>query len=74
MNKIPTNSNKLSSIPQSYQQQQTQLLPKFEQNTHKTINLAHLKLFMSENSLDRTLSPPHQPKFEKGENPDQQKS
>ena len=56
MNKIPTNSNKPSSIPQAYQQQQTQLSPKFEQNTHKTINPAHLKLFMSENPLDRTLT------------------
>ena len=53
---------------------QTQLPPKFEQNTHKTINPAHLKLFLSENPLDRTLSAPHQPRFEQGENPDQQKS
>ena len=53
---------------------QTQLPPKFEQNTHKTINPTHLKLFLSENPLDRTLSPPHQPIFEQGENPDQQKS
>ena len=39
MNKIPTKLNKLSPIPQPYQQQQTQLPPKFEQNTHKTIKI-----------------------------------
>ena len=50
---------------------QTQLPPKFKQNTHKTINPAHLKLFPSENPLDRTLSPPLQPRFEQGENPNQ---
>ena len=38
---------------------QTQLPPKFEHNTHKTVSLAHLKLFLLENPLDQILSPPH---------------
>ena len=46
--KTPTSTN-----PEN----QTQLPPKFEQNTHKTINLAHLKLFLSKTPFDRTLSP-----------------
>ena len=53
---------------------QTQLPPKFKQNTHKTINPAHVKLFLSKNPLNRTLSPLHQPRFEQCENPNQQKS
>ena len=69
MNKITTNSNKLSSIPQAYQQQQTQL-----NLAHKTINPTHLKHFLSKNPFNQTLSPLHQPRFEQGENPNQQKS
>ena len=73
MYKIPTNSNKPSSIPQAYQQQQTQLSPKFELNTHKTINPTHRTLFVRKTPWPN-LNPPYQLIFEQGENPSQQKS
>ena len=47
----PTPNLKISSTNPENQTQLPAHL-KFEQNTHKTINLAHLKLFLLENPLD----------------------
>ena len=45
-----TNPEHTSTNPENQTQLPAHL--KFEQNTHKTINLAHLKLFLLENPLD----------------------